>query len=51
MNNLIEWFARNRVAANLAAALILVAGLLAIPNINQLQLGARASAVSGSGPD
>ena len=35
MNNLIEWFARNRVAANLAAALILVAGLLAIPNIKQ----------------
>ena len=35
MNKVIEWFARNRVAANLVAALILVAGLLAIPNIKQ----------------
>ena len=35
MNKVIEWFARNGVAANLVAALILVAGLLAIPNIKQ----------------
>ncbi len=35
MNNIIEWFARNRVAANLLAAFIILAGLLAIPNIKQ----------------
>mgnify|MGYP001040971041 CR=1 FL=1 len=35
MNRIIEWFARNRVAANLLAAFILVAGLLAIPKIKQ----------------
>ena len=35
MNRLIEWFARNGVAANLIAGIILVAGLLAIPNIKQ----------------
>ena len=35
MNKLIEWFARNGVAANLVAGLILIVGLLAIPNIKQ----------------
>ncbi len=35
MNSIIEWFARNRVAANLLAAFILMAGLLAIPKIKQ----------------
>ncbi len=35
MNSVIEWFARNRVAANLLAAFILMAGLLAIPKIKQ----------------
>jgi len=35
MSKLIEWFARNGVAANLVAGLILIAGLLAIPNIKQ----------------
>ena len=35
MNKLVEWFARNGVAANLIAGLILIAGLLAIPNIKQ----------------
>ena len=35
MNRVIEWFARNRVAANLLAAFILVAGLLAIPSIKR----------------
>ena len=35
MNKLIEWFARNGVAANLVAGLILIVGLLAIPNIKK----------------
>ena len=35
MNKIIEWFAVNRVAANLLAAFILLAGLLAIPKIKQ----------------
>ena len=35
MNRIIEWFAVNRVAANLLAAFILLAGFLAIPKIKQ----------------
>jgi multidrug efflux pump subunit AcrB len=35
VNSIIQWFARNRVAANLLAAFILVAGFLAIPKIKQ----------------
>ena len=35
MNRVIEWFAVNRVAANLLAAFILLAGFLAIPKIKQ----------------
>jgi len=35
MNRLVEWFARNAVAANLVAALIIVSGLAAIPSIKQ----------------
>ena len=35
MNRMVEWFARNGVAANLLAAFIIVSGLLAIPKIKQ----------------
>lgn len=35
MNRVIEWFAVNRVAANLLAAFILIAGFMAIPKIRQ----------------
>jgi len=35
MNRIIEWFAVNRVAANLLAALILVAGFMSIPKIRR----------------
>ena len=35
MNRVVEWFARNGVAANLLAAFIIVSGLLAIPKIKQ----------------
>ena len=35
MGRLVEWFARNGVAANLVAGLILVSGLMAIPQIKR----------------
>ena len=35
MNKVIEWFAVNRVAANLLAAFILVAGFMSIPKIRR----------------
>ena len=35
MGRLVEWFARNGVAANLVAALILVSGLMTIPQIKR----------------
>ena len=35
MNGIVEWFARNSVAANLVAAFIVVSGLVAIPSIKQ----------------
>ena len=35
MNGIVEWFARNGVAANLVAAFIVVSGLVAIPSIKQ----------------
>ena len=35
MNQIIDWFARNTVAANLVAAFIIISGLAAIPNIKQ----------------
>ena len=35
MGRLDEWFARNGVAANLVAALILVSGLMTIPQIKR----------------
>ncbi|MDP6034890.1 MAG: efflux RND transporter permease subunit [Verrucomicrobiota bacterium] len=35
MNRIIEWFAINRVAANLLAAFILVAGFMSIPKIRR----------------
>ncbi|MEC8927683.1 MAG: efflux RND transporter permease subunit [Verrucomicrobiota bacterium] len=35
MNRVIEWFAVNRVAANLLAAFILIAGFMAVPKIRR----------------
>ena len=35
MSRLVEWFARNGVAANLVAAFILISGLMAIPKIKR----------------
>ena len=35
MNHLVEWFARNRVAANLVAAFVIISGLMAVPQIKQ----------------
>ena len=35
MNQIVDWFARNAVAANLVAAFIIVSGLAAIPSIKQ----------------
>ena len=35
MNNLIAWFVRNSVAANLLMMMLIAGGLLALPNIHQ----------------
>ena len=35
MNSMVEWFARNTVAANLVAAFIIVAGFISIPKLKQ----------------
>ena len=35
MNHVVEWFARNRVAANLVAAFVIISGLMAVPQIKQ----------------
>ena len=35
MNAVVAWFARNRVAANLLMAVIVGAGLLALPDIRE----------------